>query len=107
MMNIVVNSKIAGIISWIKETEMMIETWKKHQPDPAANLMVLQFEDLKRDFVKQLLAELLQSPHNMADIEPFIFRATNWLRKFDRKDFPAGDLPANLKEVEYMMHETT
>ncbi len=102
-MNLLVNTKIANIISWIKDAEMMVKTWKKHQPDPAANLMVSQFEDLKRDFVKQLLAELLQSQHNIADIESFIFRATSYLKKFDRKDFSAGDLPENLKEVEMLM----
>ncbi len=102
-MKMVTDGRFLGIISRIRETEEMIKMWQKSLPDPAANFMVLQFEDLKHDFVKQLLAELLQSQHNISDIEPFIRRATSYLKKFDRKDNPAKELKANLREVEGMM----
>lgn len=92
-----------GIIARIRETDGMIKMWREALPEPGANLMVVQFEDLKRDFVKQLLTELIDSQHNISDIEPFIHQATTYLKKFDRKENKAVDLKKNLKEVERMI----
>jgi hypothetical protein len=103
-MTILKNAKISGIISWIKETEEMIQMWEADRPSPVANLMIHQFEDLKRDFVKQLLTELLSANHNISDIEPFIHSATSYLKKFDTKKESADNLSADLKEVESLMY---
>jgi hypothetical protein len=102
-MKIITNAQILGIVEQIKETERMMDRLKKHPSDPAILFTIEQFEDLKRDFVKQLLTELLQSHHNIADIEPFLQQAIMYLKKFDRKDTKTGVLKKNLKEVERMI----
>lgn len=102
-MKIISNERVLDIVEQIKNVETMIGKLGKRHDLPAIQFSIEQFEDMKRDFVKQLLAELLQSQHNIADMEPFIHHATSYLKKFDRKENKAGDLKRNLKEVERMI----
>jgi hypothetical protein len=102
-MKSVLTSEMLEIIAWIKETETMIKMWEARLPDPAAKLNILQFEEQKQNFVKQLLAELLRSPHNISDIEPFLLKATSYLKKFDKNGGLSKDLQLNLQEVERLM----
>ena len=80
----------------------MIKLVEKEQ-DQVNEYMTLQYHKLKKEFVRQLLANLMQSNISFKELEPFFSNATSFLTKDEDGERLAKELKVNLTEVEKML----
>ena len=78
------NPQALAHIEMIKDAERLIKMWEKSLPDPVAESEIWQLEDLKKGFVKDLLAVLVKSEIRFGDLEPFLLTAMDFLKKAPR-----------------------
>ena len=95
--------QVMGVVEQIKRTDGMIKSLESKPKDAVREFDIWQFKELKKDFIKELLAYLVQSDLDLAEIESFIKNATAYLKKFAGKEMMGNDLKTDLKEVERMM----
>ncbi len=110
MMNTSPDYELLGIVEQIREMDKVVKHLGQNNDDPANDFTIQQFEDLKKDFVKQLIAYLVQSNLDISETEPFIRKAIGFLKVVNPNGLamPLGkkldhNLKTTLKEMEGMM----
>ncbi|MEM1121674.1 MAG: hypothetical protein AAGJ18_14580 [Bacteroidota bacterium] len=92
-----------SIIDEMKKFEEMRIMWSKKQPDPVADLMVIQCQDSKNDLLRQLMATLLKSGLNLKHFEYFFLNVFAYLQRTESEIKEDVKLKASLAEVEKML----
>lgn len=91
-------SKIAGIIEEMKGIENQlgnITGWD----DAVGEYMKFQFQDMKRELVKELMIELIKADLNLAELDPAFQNFIAYLSKQSKSEKISSEIKSGLQEV--------
>lgn len=95
-------SKISGIIEEIKGVEIQLEStagWN----DTVGEYMKFQFQDMKRELVKELMIELIRADLNLAELDPSFQHFIAYLSKQPKSEKVSPEIKSGLQEVERLV----
>ncbi len=95
-------AKISTITNDLKIAETALLEWKA-KDEPLAKTMVMQYELLKKELLKDLLVELVESGVNFNSVGDFIQRLTAYLKSKEKLEKLPKAITANLTEVEKLL----
>jgi len=95
-------SKVPAITKEIKLADEALREWKAKE-DPLAATMVMQYELLKKDLLKDLLVELVQSGVSFKSAGAFIQRLTAYIQKIEKEEKLSENVSSKLAEVEKLL----
>ncbi len=95
-------SKISAIAREIKIADEALREWSAKN-EPLAPTMVFQYELLKKDLLKDLLVELVQSGVSFNSAGSYIQQITSYLQKMEKKERLSEVVRGNLEEVEKVL----
>ena len=94
--------KITTLTSDLKIADAALQSWKG-KDEPLSATMVLQYELLKQELLKDLLVELVQSGISFNSAGDFIQRLTSYLQTTEQKKQLPNAIRSNLEEVEKLL----
>ena len=92
-----------AIIEEIKTVERQVKSWREGLPDPAAEIMLFQYENMKRGLVRDLLAELIRQNMPFQPLESLFQDAGFYLKKSDSTEPLPPEMTSRLGEVRAML----
>ena len=95
-------SKIPAIANEIRQADEALREWKSKR-EPLSEVMILQYELLKKDLLKDLLVELVQSGVSFKSAGDFIHLLTGYLQKAEKAEQLSPALKKNLAAVEKLL----
>lgn len=95
-------NKIPAIARELKIAEAALLEWKSKE-EPLAATMVMQYELLKKELLKDLLVELVQTGVSFNSAGDFIHRLTAYLQNMEQKQPLPNAIRSNLAEIETML----
>ena len=95
-------SKIPSIANEIRQADTAVREWQSKK-EPLSATMVMQYELLKKDLLKDLLVELIQSNISFKSAGNFIQRLTLYLQKSEQEETISEAIKKELKSVEKIL----
>ncbi|MBI5916302.1 MAG: hypothetical protein HY842_13075 [Bacteroidetes bacterium] len=94
--------KLASLTNDLKIADAALQEWKG-KDEPLSATMVMQYELLKQELLKDLLVELVQSGVNFNSAGDFIQRLTNYLKSTEQQEKLPKFISSKLAEVEKLL----
>ncbi len=94
--------KLSSLTSDLKIADAALQSWKA-KDEPLSSTMVMQYELLKQELLKDLLVELVQSGISFNSAGDFIHRLTTYLKSTSQQEKLPKSISSKLAEVEKML----
>ena len=94
--------KLTSLTSDLKIADAALQSWKA-KDEPLSATMVMQYELLKQELLKDLLVELVQGGISFNSAGDFIQRLTSYLQTTEQKKQLPTAIRSKLEEVEKLL----
>jgi hypothetical protein len=95
-------SKIVGLIAEIKAIDEQLISMSGWD-DTVGELMHLQFQQMKREMLKDLMVELIRGDFDHSEIDSFFTHFSEFLSKKYKSEKLSPEIKSSLQEVERLM----